>query len=217
MELRFKKWNDISIDIFNKLKAIDYKRGDDFEELNANISLLSILCGVEEDEIAKLTTGEFNKLLIQTEFLKEMPKVKIQDKYIINGNKYEVFLSLKKMSVAQYIDFQTYYKDVKKYFKELLSVFLIPQGKKYGEGYDIDITIKEIGEHLSIVDANSILFFFAILFQSLTKTMLTYSIKDMKKMKKKMKSQEEIEKMEMAIQQMEKAKDLVINGAGFIW
>jgi hydroxymethylpyrimidine/phosphomethylpyrimidine kinase len=92
---------------------------------------------------------------------------------------------------------------------------LIPKGKKYGEDYNIDDTINDIGEYLSIVDANSILFFFAILFQSLTKVTLNYSIKEMKKLKKKMTNKEEIEKLEKVIKEMEKAKVLAKSGIGY--
>lgn len=216
MELKYKNWKEISVNTFSRLRNIDYKQdGGEFEMLNANIELLSILCDCDEDVISNLTTSEFTYLLNQTTFLKDMPKVKIEDTYIINGTTYKVFLSLKQMSVAQYVDFQTYFKDQQKYFKELLSVFLIPKGMKYGEGYNIDDTINDIGEYLSIVDANSILFFFAILFQSLTKVTLDCSIKDMKKMMKKMTNKEEIEKMEMAIKEMEKAKALTKSGIGY--
>lgn len=97
----------------------------------------------------------------------------------------------------------------------MLSVFLIPKGKKYGEGYSIDDTIKEIGEYLSIVDAQSILFFFIILYQSLTKVTLDCSIKDLKKVMKKTKNKEEKEKLNMAIMELEKAKASVKNGLGF--
>lgn len=216
MELKYKNWNEISVNTFSRLRNIDYKQdGEEFEMLNANIELLSILCDCDEDVISNLTTSEFTYLLNQTAFLRDMPKVKIEDTYVINGTTYKVFLSLKQMSVAQYVDFQTYFKDQQKYFKELLSIFLIPKGMKYAEGYNIDDTINDIGEYLSIVDANSILFFFAILFQSLTKVTLDCSIKDMKKMMKKMTNKEEIEKMKMAIKEMERAKALAKSGIGY--
>lgn len=214
IELKYKSWKEISINTFNKLKEIRINSNDSIELLDSNIALLSILCDVDEDTIASLTTSEFSTLLSQTTFLSTLPKVKIQDTYTINGNKYEVFLTLKDMSVAQYIDFQTFYKDQDKYYKELLACFLIPKGKKYGEDYDIQKVIDDIGNHLSIVDANSILFFFVLLFQSLTKATLTYSIRQMKKARKKM-NKEEQEKIDMAIAEMKRAMTLVENGYGY--
>lgn len=214
IELKYKSWNDISINTFNKLKEIKINSNDNIELLDSNIALLSILCDVDEDTIADLTTSEFSTLLSQTTFLKDMPKVKIQEYYKINGKEYQVFLSLKNMTVSQYIDFQTFYKEQDKYFKELLACFIIPKGKKYGEDYDVQEVIDDIGNHLSIVDANSILFFFVLLYQSLTKGMLTYSIQQMKKAKRKM-NKEEKEKIDLAIEEVKRVKNLVGNGYGY--
>lgn len=214
IELKYKSWNDININTFNKLKDIKINSNDSIELLDSNITLLSILCDVDEDTIASLTTSEFSTLLSQTTFLNDIPKVKIQEYYKINGKEYQVFLSLKNMSVSQYIDFQTFYKDQDKYYKELLACFLIPKGKKYGDGYDIQDVIDDIGNHLSIVDANSILFFFVLLYQSLTKAMLTYSIRQMKKAKRKM-NKEEKEKIDIAIEEVKRVKNLVGNGYGY--
>lgn len=214
IELKYKSWNDISINTFNKLKDIRINSNDSLELLDSNIALLSILCDVDEDTIADLTTSEFSTLLSQTTFLKDMPKVKIQEYYKINGKEYQVFLSMKNMTVSQYIDFQTFYKEQDKYFKELLACFIIPKGKKYGEDYDVQEVIDDIGNYLSIVDANSILFFFVLLYQSLTKAMLTYSIQQMKKAKRKM-NKEEREKIDLAIEEVKRVKNLVGNGYGY--
>lgn len=217
MDLRFRNWNEISVNTFNELKNIDYNKEDGvLGELEANIEILSILCDVDENDISNLSTTEFQYLISQIEFLKTMPKVKVQDKYVINGKKYKVFLTLKDMTISQYIDFQTYYKDFNNKFAECLSCFLIPEGKKYGEGYDIAEVIDDIGNHLSIVDANSIMFFFVLLYRSLTKVTLGCSIKDLKKIMKKTKDREEKNKLKIAIREAEKAMTLLQNGDGFI-
>lgn len=221
MELKYKNWKEISVNTFKKLQANINNAEEDgdnmLNNLNKEIAMLAVLCDVDEDAIANLTQNEFSKLLTQTNFLADMPKVKVTDKYRINGADYQVFLSLKQMTVSQYIDFQTFYADTEKYFCELLACFLIPKGKKYGEGYDIDVVVRDIGEHLSIVDANSILFFFALLYRSLTKAMLSYSVRQMKKLMKKMKDKAEKTKLQTAIAEMEKAMSLLTNGDGSIW
>ena len=220
MELKYKNWKEININTFKKLQVAlkDVIITDDatLNNINSNIAMLSVLCDVDEDTIASLSTSEFVKLVNDSNFLSDMPKVKITDTYVINGKVYKVFLTLNNMSVAQYIDFQTFYKEYDKYTRELLACFLIPEGKRYGEDYDIAEVITDIGEHLSIVDANSILFFFVILYQSLTRVTLNCSIKDMKKMMRKEKNKEQRMKMEQAIMELKKARDLVVNGNGFI-
>lgn len=219
MELKYKSWKDINVNTFIRLQ-LEWQNfettGDKvMDDLNRSIILLSILCDTTEDEITNLSKSEFTTLLHQTVFINDMPKVKIQDKYVINGKKYKVFLTLQDMSISQYIDFQTFYKEQEKYFKELIACFLIPDGKKYGE-YDINEVIDDIGNHMTIVDAYSILFFFVLLYQSLTKAILNYSIKDMKKMMKKEKNKEQKMKMEKSIAEMKKAMDSLNDGVGFI-
>lgn len=219
MELIYKSWKDINVNTFIRLQ-LEWQNfettGDKvMDDLNRSIILLSILCDTTEDEITNLSKSEFTTLLHQTVFINDMPKVKIQDKYVINGKKYKVFLTLQDMSISQYIDFQTFYKEQEKYFKELIACFLIPDGKKYGE-YNINEVIDDIGNHMTIVDAYSILFFFVLLYQSLTKVILNYSIKDMKKMMKKEKNKEQKMKMEKSIAEMKKAMDSLNDGVGFI-
>lgn len=221
MELKYKSWKEISINTYNKLmEALQEAPVTDdvtLNNLNQEIAILSVLCDVDEDEIASLTQAQFIDLVKQTSFLQSMPKIDIKDKYTLNGKKYELFLSLKDMTMAQYIDFQTLYKDQDKYFRELLACFIIPKGCKYGEGYNIDDAVKDIGEYLSIVEANSIMFFFALLYRSLTQAMLTFSIRQMKKAMRKEKDKDRKIKIQQAIEETKRAVDLAKNGDGSIW
>lgn len=214
MKLKYKSWQDISINVFDKLKGVNSNIKDEIDVIDSNAELLAVLCDCSVDDILNLSTSDFSKLLSEITFIKNMPKVDIKDKYTLNGKKYELFLSMKNMTVAQYIDFQTYIKDREKYFKQLLSVFIIPKGKKYNEDYDVEEVINDIGNYLSVVDANSIMFFFVLLYQSSTKVILNYLIKTLKKNKKM--TQAEREKTEKAIIELKKAQDLFRNGNGFI-
>lgn len=215
MELKYKSWNDITVDVFDKIKKINPNVYDDFDALNANVELISILCDVDEDVISNLTCNEFTKLLNETTWVNDVPKIDIKDKYIINGKKYRLFLELKQMSMSQYIDFQQLSKDSEKNFKQLLACFLIPEPfKKYGDGYDVVDVINDVGK-MSICDAKSIMVFFSLQFQSLTKAMLTYSMRQMKKTKKAMKTQEEREKIDMAMAELKRTMNLVESGDGF--
>lgn len=212
MELKYKKWDDISVELFDKIKEVLNKKG--IEDIDKNISIVSILSEKDEDEISNLPITEFSKLVEQTAFLNEMPKVEIKDKYIINGKKYNVFTSLKKMTTAQYIDFQTLQKNYNKNLKYLLAVFLIPDGAEYGD-YDIDEVADELYRHLSIADAESIMFFFVMSYRALMQGMLTYSISKMKKEMRKTKDKILKIKIGRAIIQMNQMKNLVKNGDGY--
>lgn len=180
IRLKYKSWKDINVDTFQKISKINTNATDGVDMLDSNVKLLSILCECSEDDIERLGVKEFTKLLRQISFLSSMPKVKVKDKYKINGHKYELYLTLQKMNVSQYIDFQNYYKEGN--IVDILSVFLIPKGKKYGE-YDID-EVKDDIRKMSVVDGYSICFFFTLLFQALTEGIGTYWERQIMKIQK---------------------------------
>lgn len=217
IKLKYNDWNCISIKKFDEISDIlsSMKNFNDDEALEININLLSILCDVSVDEIEDLPLTEFSKLVKQTEFLKEMPKVDIKDSYVINGKKYVLCANVSKMTTAQYIDYQTLIKNADKNVKELLSVFLIPKGKKYGE-YDLDEVINDIYNYFPIADARAVSFFFTLVLQSLTKATLISLERRTKKELKKAKTKEEKEKIEMLLGTIRLSKDSIPNGIGHI-
>ena len=216
VELKYKNWDEISINTFEKLQGLFNleKTGDEqIDNLNMNITMLSILCDVDEDTIADLPVNEFTELSKQCMFINEMPKAKIKDKYEINGQMYEVQLNVEDMTMNQYIDFQTFIKEKDKYLKNICACFLLPVGKKYGEGYKISKVVEDIGNSFSIVDAHSIFFFFTLLFQSLTVATLRCLEKKMKRGMKKM-TKAEREMTEKAIMAVRETMSLLKNGGG---
>lgn len=220
IKVKYDSWEKITVNVFEKLNnAIndaEVTGNNEVDLLNKQIAILSVLCDVDEDTIADLHTSEFSRLVNETNFLNETPKKNVIDKITLNGKKYEIFLSISDMTMSQYIDFQTLFPKRDKEFKRILSIFVIPKGCNYNEGYDIEQVIKDIGEYMPITDANNIMFFFALAYQSLTKVMLTCLVKEMKKLKKKEKDQAKVEQMQLAIDQVMTAKHLVENGDGFI-
>lgn len=216
MELKYKSWEEISVNVFeeltNRINDVEETGNEQIDTLNKQIAILSVLCDVDEDVIADLNTSEFSRLVSQTNFLNETPKKNLVDKVTLNGKKYEVFLSVKEMTMSQYIDFQTYFPHRDKKFKEILSIFILPKGKSYCDGYRIEEVINDIGEYLPITDANNIMFFFALAYQSLTKVTLTCLTKQMKKLMKKEKNKDRVVKLKEAIMNIQTAKDLLESG-----
>lgn len=216
INLKYDKWDDITIEIYDKIKSIEISDNLNEEEMiDVNIKLLSILCDVDEETIINLPLTEFTILIGKTEFLKEMPKYEIEQYYEIGkGKVFEVQMNLRNLTTAQYIDFQTFIKDKDKNLKNILACFLLPKGKKYGEDYDVVDVAEYLYKNMSIAKARSIMFFFTLQYQSLTKVMLNYSIKTLKKEMKKEKDMEMKKQMETALQQMILAKSLIKNGIG---
>lgn len=162
MKINYKSWDDISISKFEQIKKVV-----DDEELSAaekDIKLIAMMCDVDEKEIWALTVGEIHQLSTQLNWIESTsfthPNEPRYKSVKIGGYDIRVETDLRKMTIAQYVDFQTYYQDVDRYRAELLSVFFIPKGKKYGEGYDIVDFIQTIRDNVSIIDFNTFLFFF---------------------------------------------------------
>lgn len=195
-------YNDLTVGKYQEIMVV--LKGKVVDEYATNIQLVSILSDMSEDDVLNLGLSEYKVLNQKLSFLLvEPPKRMIANMYKIGGFELETMLDVRKMTVAQYVDYQTFVKDVDKYLIEMLSVFLIPKGMKYNEGYDIVEVQRAIRDNLSIVDALSLSAFFLLWSQSLIKATLTYLTKQMKKMKRTMKKPMEIQKMEEAIANLE--------------
>lgn len=197
-------YNDLTVGKYQEIRVL--LNGEVVDEYSTNIQLVSILSDMTEDEVLSLELTQYKALNQKLSFLlQEPPKRMIANVYKIGGYELETMLAIDKMSVAQYVDYQTFVKDTDKFLVEMLSIFLIPKGHKYNDGYDIIEVQKAIRDNLSIVDAMSLSAFFLLWSQSLMKATLTSLTKKAKKMKKKMKNPMEIQKMEEAIANLENA------------
>lgn len=214
IKLKYNDWSEISIKKFDEIKK-SLKRNSN-NELESNLELLSILCDVSVEEIEDLPLTEFSRLLKQTDFMAKMPKIDVKEKYVINGRQYNVCLNVNKMTTAQYIDYQTFGKDIENNLKNIIAVFMIPEGKKYGD-YDLEEVIDELYNNMPIADAYSVCFFFTLQLQSLTKATLYYLERKIKKEMKKEKNKMRKEKITEGLEQIQQVKHLLNDGAGYIW
>ena len=83
---------------------------------------------------------EYRKYINSLSFLKDaMPDMTLNDTYEINGTVYEFHRNIKDLTVGQFMDYQNYSKGEKNLdtYANILTIFLIPKGCKYNEGYDL--------------------------------------------------------------------------------
>lgn len=192
-----KSYKELTIDKYLQIKQLLQV---DEEDINKQVTLLSILSDLDEEEILNLKLDDYKQLNQQTDFLLEQPKAtKIATTYKLGNYILEPMVNMKDVTTSQYIDFQTFIKDQDKYLVELLSIILVPKGKKYAQDYDIYDVQNVIRENLNIEDALGLTAFFLTLFNSLIQTMQTYCIRKMKKMMKKMKGEEKKKMQEQII------------------
>ena len=186
----------------------DIQRDEAIEDnYTKTVAMLSVLSDIAEEDLYDKKLEDFSRMTGEMSFLlKEVPQVPVCDKYKMGGYELVLVNSLRDLTASQFIDYQTFVKDTDKYIVELLSIFLVPKGKKYCKDYDIADVQKAIRDNMSIADAMSVSAFFLDLFKVLYKSMRIYLTKTLKKMKKKMKA-EEATQIERALQNLENVGD----------
>ena len=160
---------------------------------------MSILTGIGEDEILDLPIQEFKVMTSRMGFLeRDLPTevTRLEESYRIGRFDLVPVIDMRKISTAQYIDFQSFHQaGFEEHFVEILSCILIPKGRKYNQDYDIIEVQDAIRRDLNVHDGASIYAFFMFSCRESIKDILTFSLQETKKIKdkaKKEKIQEQI-------------------------
>jgi hypothetical protein len=165
-------WYNVSLNQFILLQDA-LKIEDDTEKM---ISVAEIILG---NDVTNLPLKEFNEQMKQLDFLKEEIPTSVPPKKLeINGKKYFMDCLLGNITTAQYVDFSNHSNTGD--FAKMLSVFIIPEGHTYNDGYDMLEVINDIGT-LPIPIANSTAFFFGRQFSTFMRIFQRYSAKQIKK------------------------------------
>ena len=197
------------IDSYDKLTIGKYLElmtiasDDTLEDIDRNVSLIALLDDKEVDVVYDLPLSEFNDKIQMTSFLYNEPKpTQVSTIYKLGGMELEAMLDVYSITTGQFIDYQTYVKD-SKYLAELLSVFLIPKGKKYNKEYDIIEVQRVIRDNMVITQAMGLSAFFLHYFKGLLKGTETCLKRKLKKLIKKEKNKERKEDLMTALQSLE--------------
>lgn len=175
-------WNDITLDKFNDIK--EFLLDPKYTEEDKLLYEISILFNIPDP--SKLKIPEINYYIQQLKFLDEkIPTMKLKDHYDLGGTRYVLMKELKDITVAQWLDWQNLLKNGgdSDNYKNLLSVFLIPEGKpEYGEEYDIGKVREDIGKFMSIPDCVSLAAFFLDSQRAFVVNSLLYTIRQTKRL-----------------------------------
>lgn len=169
------------------LEICEIKRNEGIDILTEQVKVIAILTDMAEEEILDLPITEYKEMARKLGFLgKEYEgEVQVAKSYKIGGMELVPVKDMRKITTAQFIDFQMFAKEWEKHLVELLSTLMIPKGKKYCDGYDIVEVHQAIRENLSVADVLSLsAFFFKQWLQSINSS-LTYSISEIKKIPNK--------------------------------
>ena len=183
---------------------------EEMTEVDRKVAILSILTGKTEDEILKLPLPTFTEYSAKSRFLeKECPENLIPGvsrAYHLGGFVLLPVTDIRKITAAQFIDFQEFSKQKETKMVEMLSCFLVPRGMDYGEGYDVLEVHQAIREEMSVAEMLALIAFFFGRFIKSSRRITTYSIRMMRK-----KDPEKAKEMEAKYKEM---VDSVIGGVG---
>lgn len=168
-------YRDLPIGLY--LEICDIDRREDLEDINKQVCIISILSGMAEEDIYNLPLTEYKEMAAKTHYLSHPydGEVLTAKNYIVGKFNLIPVEDYRKITTAQYIDFQTFAKDAERNIVEILSCMLIPKGKKYNQDYDVLEVQKALRVHLCVADALSLLAFFFVQYRQSIKDSLTYS------------------------------------------
>lgn len=196
--IQYKNYSELPIGVFEKLSAIT---ADDYaDESDRNIDVMAVMTNKTAEELMRLSIVEFRALSDRLTWLyNRVEPSKPKKIYRIGERACKVEATPERVSWAQYIDFKNYMADPEAHIAEIASLFLIPKGCSYNEGYSLAEFHEEVRNSLPITDALGLIaFFFAKLQRSRLDT-LYYSLAMMKIAKKSEKMTECIEAMRREI------------------
>ena len=151
------QWKNITVEESAKIKAV--LEDSEASQEERMIRLAAIVQGVSEDVILNLPLNQASEVFALVWGLDNPPKRnKVRRTYQVGDWELKV-TDATDMSVAQWVDFQSYGKDMEKNMVEVLSCALVPKGKKYNEDYDIE-KLKEDLKGMPVCDALAVCFFF---------------------------------------------------------
>lgn len=178
-------WDNITIEKYYTIMDILNDETDD--DITKNVKLVAILLDKDEEEIWDMDLSEAGDYISRLMFLNKFdipshPNMNIK----LPGFDLKVMKDVTKINVAQYVDFQNFVKlPLREGMDKILSIFLIPEGFKYNDGYDIIEVQKTIRENLSFRVAEGLLGFFLRKYGRSLIHSLVYCRRQIRKMKDK--------------------------------
>ena len=137
---------------------------EEMPEVDRRVAIISVLTDLSEDEVLHLPLATFSDYSARSRFVeRECPENMVPGvakSYPIGGFVLVPVTDIRKITAAQYIDFQTFAEDREHKFVELLSCFLVPRGCEYNDGYDVLEVHRAIREEMSVAQAIALLAFF---------------------------------------------------------
>lgn len=173
-------YNSLTVGKYETLLRARADHEGDTNELNLHV--LSILTDMTVDQLLDLKVPEFRAMMDRAGFLCTAPRPsEVARQYRFGDLVLVPVTDVRKMTAAQYIDFQNFSNAGEGLQAELLSCFLVPKSMKYNDGYDILEVQQAIRDFMPVTVALGLLAFFLRRLHRSTISTLRSSVKRMPK------------------------------------
>lgn len=195
------RWDRISINTYYAITDILADEG--LSGFQKNIEISSLITGLPEDVFSTMTLQEGREVFSSLAFLNELDINKVHLPKRIKVGKYdlEIVSDISKLTVAQFSDWNiivTGEQEMRYKIDRLLSVFLVPKGCNYNEGYDILDLQSVIRSQIGFDVIQKLINFLLTKYLRSFKTSLLYLVHQSTRMK----SEQEAEMLKMKIKEI---------------
>ena len=158
-------YKDLPLSLFLR---IDKVLTSEAEDIDKQVAVIALLSGCEEADILAMPVTDYASLAGKAAFLSEpCPSVPAAATIQAEGFTLVPVKDFTRITTAQYVDFQTFARDIPQSLPRLLSCLLVPEGHSYNEGYDMAAVHRAV-EALPLPVAMGLsAFFFASLRESI--------------------------------------------------
>lgn len=183
------------------------------DDLDKQVATIALLYDLPERRVLALPISEYRELARQAEFLGVTPEriPRAAHSYTAGPFRLRPALDLRKITAAQYIDFQTFAPEGEKRLVELLSVALVPEGSAYNDGsYDLAAVQAAIRADITVEQGLSLTaFFLTRLAQLIRSTKISLS-----RLERREKSPEKAAAIRERLTELQRATETLLRTAG---
>lgn len=183
--------NYAAVTVGTYLEICKVSRDESLEDLDKQVRILALLYGQTVDEILDLPLADYKVRAAASAFLEgpceKVPRV--ASKYTLGDLVLVPSADPSKLTAGQYIDFQTFAQKGEETLVEQLSCFLIPEGKTYGNGYDVREVQSAIRDYLPVADVLALAAFFLTSWSRLIEDTRIFSERERRRLERRMKGE----------------------------
>lgn len=179
-------WDDVTLKTFYDI--LDISNDSTIDIYTRECKIISAVTGESLFTIQHLDLQSYTALSSKLRFLSTpVPQRMPEDTVTLNSTTYIVDKFVKDITAQQYLDYKvrgasTSAESKAQLTAGLISCFLHPKGSAYNDGtYDVDKVIDDIMNFMTVPEVTALSTFFMIQYKALSKALIQYSVRMVKK------------------------------------